>query len=119
MADKKDADGSVSYINKGQRHFDVRKDGKAFRHSPNMVATYTAKEAEQLSGYPKEIFDISKLPGAVDTRALKADNAKLLADNAALKAQLEALTPKGDAIKDGPVVEPELAEAGPSKGKRK
>ena len=119
MADKKDADGSVSYINKGQRHFDVKKDGKAFRHSPNMVATYTAKEAEQLSGYPKEIFDISKLPGAVDTRALKADNAKLLADNAALKAQLDALTPKGDAIKEEVAAEPELAEAGPSKGKRK
>lgn len=95
MAAEKKSDVSVTLLNRGQRHFDVGvdSDGKPRRHAPGSTMVYSAEEAKKMQGY-RDIVDLSKLPGAVDTRQLQADNAKLLAESIALKAQLEALQPK-------------------------
>lgn len=97
MADEKKADGrTVALFNKSQRAFDhgleVGADGKKSprRHMPNTSHLYTAEEAAKLSGY-KELIDLSKLPGQIDARKLKEDNAKLSDENARLKASLAAL----------------------------
>lgn len=89
---EKEKEGSVTLLNRGQRHFDVGTgtDGKPRRHSPGTTFTYSADEAKRLSGY-RELVDISKLPGQVDTAKLKAENAKLLDENKRLREQLIAL----------------------------
>lgn len=109
MAEEKKSEGSTALLNRGKRHFDVIAQGKPSRHSPNATMVYTADEATKLSGYP-ELVDISKLPGQVDSRKLKADNEQLKKDKEALEAQLAALkAPKEEA--------PEAPE--PEEGRRK
>ena len=88
--DKKQEGGSVTFLNRGQRSFDL---GNGRRHAPGATMAYTLEEAKRMEPYAKELVDITKLPGQVDSAKLKADNAKMLAENAALKAQLEALKP--------------------------
>ena len=98
--DKKAAEGTVTFLNRGKRHFNLAKgaDGSPRRHSPGTTMVYSAAEAEKSRGY-SDLVDISKLPGQVDAVKIKADNERLAADNAALKAQLEALAPKdGSAV---------------------
>lgn len=99
MAEKdKKADGSVTLLNRGRRHFDLGKgqNGSPRRHSPGTTMAYTAEEAGRMAGY-QDLVDISKLPGQVNAAKLKSDNDKLTADNEALKARLDALesAPKG------------------------
>lgn len=87
-------DGNVTLLNRGKRHFDFGKgaDGKVRVLAPGAMLSFSLEEAAKLSGY-KELVDISKLPGQVDTEALKADNAKLLAEKKELEAKLASLTP--------------------------
>lgn len=91
-ADKKE-DGSITLLNKGLRHFDLGadKEGKPRRHAPGTTMSYTAEEAKKHSIY-KDLIDISKMPGQVDVRKLKADKEALQDENTRLKAQLEALS---------------------------
>lgn len=93
MADDKKAEGSVTLLNRGKRSFDLGLDAKGKskgRHAPGTTHAYTAEEAKRLEGY-KELADISKLPGQVDAKALKAENAKLQDENKRLREQLAAL----------------------------
>lgn len=88
-------DGIV-FLNRSKRKFDLgftadAKGNKAPRiHMPGATMLYTREEAERMSIY-KELIDISKLPGQVDARKLKSENAKLVEENAKLKSQLAAL----------------------------
>lgn len=105
MADDK----GITLLNRGQRHFDLGAgaDKKPLRHSPGATHSYSAEEGAKLAKmYPKELVDISKLPGAVDSRQMKADLDKANAENAALKAQLAAL-PKASALEAPAPVAPE------------
>lgn len=96
---------TVSLFNRGPRTFDlglsVGQDGKASprRHLPGASHAYTPTEAAKMSTY-KDLVDLSKLPGQVDTKKLAGENAKLLAENASLKEQLAALAPKEEPVKD-------------------
>lgn len=104
MADeKKDkvTEGSVTLLNRGKRHFEIALDaaGKPIRHAPGVAMVYSAADAKRASAY-KELVDLSKMPGAVDAKKLKADNTKLADENAKLKAQLEALAPKPEKVKE-------------------
>lgn len=93
MAEEK-KEGSVTFLNRGLRHYDLGfKDGKPCRHAPGTTMVYTAEEARRAAGY-RDLVDITKLPGQVDTGKIKAENAKLQDENSRLRAQLEALTPK-------------------------
>jgi len=94
--DKKQEGGSVTFLNRGQRSFDL---GNGRRHAPGATMAYTLDEAKRMEPYAKELVDITKLPGQVDSAKLKADNAGLLSENAALKAQLEALKPSDEGQK--------------------
>lgn len=92
MANDKKSDGTVTLLNRSKRHFDLGlgEDKQPRRHAPGTTMAYTAEEAAKMGAY-KDLVDISKLPGQVDTGKLKADNAKLAADNAKLQAQLDAM----------------------------
>lgn len=91
----KEVEGTVILLNRGKRHYDIGFDesGKARRHSPGATMVYTAEEAKRVEAYA-ELVDISKIPGQVNPKAIKAENAKLVDENASLKAQLEALQNK-------------------------
>lgn len=92
MAEAKKAEGGITLLNRGQRKFDLSKGGKPEWHMPGATHVYPAEDGAKLAVmYPRELADISKLPGAVDTTKLASDNAKLLADNEALKAQLASV----------------------------
>jgi len=95
---KKEEEKLVTFLNQGKRHFDWGLDDKkqAIRQSPGEAKALNADQAKIAARYPKELVDISKLPGVIDTSALKADNAKLKAEKEALLKQLAALTPKAD-----------------------
>ncbi len=110
MADEKKV---VTLMNQSKRHFDtVNADGKAVRHAPGRTEEYTLEQAKQFD--PRELVDLSKLPGSVDKEALRKENAGLKSENEALKAQIAALTPKD---------EPKLSEEEPTQeggaGRRK
>lgn len=100
-AEVKVEEGTV-FLNKGKRHFDLApgKDGKARRHAPGTTMAYSAEEAKIHEGY-SDLIDVTKVPGQVNVRQVKADNAKLLDENAQLRAQLAALT-----AAPAPVAEP-------------
>ena len=97
---KKDA-GSITLLNRGQRTFKhgfaKNDDGtpntsKPLDHAPGAPFTYSAEEgAKMLKMYPRELYDVSKLPGVVDSRQLEADKKALVGENAALKARLAEL----------------------------
>lgn len=96
MTEEKRDEGSVTLLNRGLRHFDLGADAKGKplgRHSPGATHTYTAEQAKRLEGY-KELVDIAKLPGQVDAKKLKEENAKLKDENARLREQLLAHAPK-------------------------
>lgn len=92
MADDK-KDGSVTLLNRGQRWFDigVGADKKPRRHGPGTTMTYSAEEAKRVEGY-KDLMDITKLPGSLDAKKLKAENNQLSDENKRLKEQLAALS---------------------------
>lgn len=107
MADeKKSAGGSVTLLNKGQRHYDLGNDasGQPRRHAPGTTHTYSAEEAARMVTY-RDLVDISKLPGQVDVKKLKVDNDKLLSENARLKEQLAALESRPSSKKKEPELE--------------
>lgn len=105
--------GTITLLNKGARHFDlgyeqlvvdgklqfrednktpIPDDTKPRKYAPNGTVTLPLAEGQRLAKmYPKELIDLSKLPGAVDVGALKADAAKLKAENEELKAKLASL----------------------------
>lgn len=87
-------DGSVTLLNRGKRHYDFGKDAQGNERvlAPGAMMSFTAEDAAKLSGY-KELVDISKLPGQVDTTALKAENQRLQDEKAKLEAQLASLAP--------------------------
>lgn len=92
-SDKKAADGSVTFLNKGKRHYDtIGEAGEKLRHAPGATMTYSAEQAARMAQY-KDLIDITKLPGQVNAAELRAESARLKADNEALKARLEALEP--------------------------
>lgn len=136
--------GTVTLLNKGQRHFDLGyeqlvgedgkpqfyEDGKPIpdkdkprKYAPNNTITLPAKEGAKLAAkYPKELVDLSKIPGAVDVGALKGEAAKLKAENEALKAQLAAL-PKVEVavvpVVEAPVQAPVQSQGNQNKGYKK
>lgn len=94
MADteKKEEVKIVTLLNRSKRHFDtLDANGKAFRHAPGAMASYTEEQAAMLTGYSTEMIDITKLPGAVDTTKLKSENATLLAEKKRLEALVASL----------------------------
>ena len=99
MADKEKAkeasqDESVTFLNRGQRSYDLGNDaaGKPRYHRPGTTMAYTAAEAARHEGY-SDLIDISKMPGTESARKVKDDRDALAAENTALKAQLAALNP--------------------------
>ncbi len=112
MADEKKSEGSITFLNKSKRHYDLGlgADGKPRRHAPGATMTYTPEEAKRMASYSSDLIDITKLPGSVDVRKLKADNAALLSENAELKKQLAAFEPKAEEpvaeVEDAPKAEP-------------
>lgn len=94
MADteKKEEVKLVTLLNRSKRHFDTTgPDGRAFRHAPGAMASYTEEQAAMLTGYSTEMIDITKLPGAVDTTKLKSENATLLAEKKRLELLVASL----------------------------
>lgn len=93
MADDKKSDGSVTLLNRSQRYFEIAigPDKKPIRHAPGAAMVYSGQEAKLALGY-KDLVDLSKMPGAVDSRKLKAENNKLSDENSRLKAELAALS---------------------------
>lgn len=90
--DKKKDDGVVTLLNRGKRHYDViGLDGKPTRHAPGATMTYGKDEAEKLVGY-SDLIDITKLPGQVNARALRAENETLKAEKERLEKQIAAMT---------------------------
>lgn len=90
MAEKKEV---ITLLNRSKRHYDtVGADEKAHRHAPGTTHEYTPEQAAQFD--PKEMIDLSKVPGSVDKEALRKENAALKAESEALKRQLAVLTPK-------------------------
>ena len=133
---------TITLLNKSSRHFDLgyeqligedgtpqfQADGKTpipdttkpRKYAPNGTITLPLKDGLKLAKmYPKELVDLSKLPGAIDVGALKADAAKLKAENDALKAQLAAL-PKVE-VASAPVAEEAApaAQAQQGQGRRR
>jgi len=105
MADEKKV---VTLLNKSSRHFDtLNADGKAIRHSPGRTEEYTLEQAAQFD--PRELVDLSKIPGSADKEDLRKENASLKAENAALKAQVAALTPAPAAPEPAQEPKPEVA----------
>ena len=98
-AEKKEVEVTV-FLNKGLRHYDLGfgVDGKPRRHSPGQTMAYTAEEAARHSGYA-DLVDVAKMPGVVDVKQLKSENAQLADQNAKLKAQLAALEAKPAKVK--------------------
>lgn len=96
----KKEDGSVTFLNRGSRTFDLGSDkhGKHKRHAPNTTMAYTAEEAARHQGYP-DLVDISKLPGQVDRKEAEAENKRLASENEELKKQLAALQPPAEPVK--------------------
>lgn len=100
---KSSGDGSVTFLNRGKRHYDLGNDaaGKPRRVAPGSTVLCSAEDAKRLSIY-RDLVDISKLPGQVDARKLKAENEKLADENTRLKAQLLALPKEVEAEKPAP-----------------
>ena len=101
MAEEKKVE-TLSLLNRGQRSFALPPiAGKPQFHLSGQFYAYPLEEAKKLLAmYPKDLVDATKLPGAVDTKPLKDENAALKAENLALKEQLAALEPKKDEPKD-------------------
>ena len=129
---------TITLLNKSSRHFDLgyeqligedgtpqfQADGKTpipdttkpRKYAPNGTITLPLKDGLKLAKmYPKELVDLSKLPGAIDVGALKADAAKLKAENDDLKRQLAAL-PKVEAASAPVAEEAAPAQAQPQQG---
>jgi len=110
-----DAKKVVTLMNRSKRNFDtINAEGKAIRHEPGRTEEYTLEQAAQFD--PREMTDLSKLPGSVDKEDLRKENVALKAENAALKAQVAALTPTPAApvAEAAPEPEPEVvAETAP------
>lgn len=113
MAESKKAEVGTTFLNRGSRVFDLGfvtdASGKQVsrKHLPGTTLVYTPEEVKRMSVY-KELIDISKLPGQVDTRKLQEENARLLNENSRLKAQLSTLPAEEDK-------EPVAASSGKSK----
>ena len=111
MADAK----IVTLMNRSKRHYDViGADGKPTRHSPGFTQEYTLEQAAQFD--PREMVDLSKIPGGVDKEALRKENAALKAEAEALKKQLAALSPASVSAEapaaDAPAADAEAAPEG-------
>jgi len=113
--DKKQEGGSVTFLNRGQRSFDL---GNGRRHAPGATMAYTLDEAKRMEPYAKELVDITKLPGQVDSAKLKADNAGLLSENAGGLEEILVFMSRQShprcSVTDGDLWSEHLPEAPPS-----
>lgn len=95
--DKTAEAGGATLINTGKRTYDLgpaESDEKKSprQHRPGTTFFYSASELVRMAPYVgKELMDITKLPGQVDVRKLKEENARLLDENRRLREQVAAL----------------------------